>query len=78
MALKHNFVMPGHVSPRIASAKRNGSLGGRAMRESATPEQRQKWGEQAGAAVLARYGHSYFKYIRSCVRPGPRKRKKAK
>jgi len=76
MKLKGPLVVPGFVSPKIAAAKRNGSRGARARLANTTFEQRQAWGEAAGAAVLTRYGHGYFKYLRSCVRPGPRKRKK--
>ena len=46
-------------SPRLVSAKINGSLGGQARAARLTAEQRSASAERGGNALLARYGHAY-------------------
>lgn len=53
----------GVLTPRMVASQRNGAAGGRARAAKTTFEQRQAWGEQAGAATLARHGHAYFRHI---------------
>lgn len=47
----------------MAAGQRNGRLGGLARARKLSPERRQEIGEMAGAAIVARYGHSYFSHI---------------
>jgi hypothetical protein len=53
---------------RLLALRRNGRLGGIARKLRYSREQRQAWGEKAGAATLARYGRDYYKFIRSLPR----------
>jgi hypothetical protein len=57
-------LVEGTRSPRLIAAQRNGAAGGRARAAKTTLEQRQAWGEKAGAATLAHYGRDYFRHIR--------------
>ena len=60
--------LPGVLSPRMVAAKRNGALGGKARSRNLTADQITAIGEKGGAALLAKYGHAYFKYIRRRVK----------
>jgi hypothetical protein len=51
------------LSPRMAASQRNGRLGGLARARKLSPERRQEIGEIAGAAIVERYGHAYFRHM---------------
>lgn len=57
----------GVLTPRMVAGKRNGAAGGRKRSLNMTAEQRQAVSAKGGAAVVAKYGVAYFRYIRSCV-----------
>jgi hypothetical protein len=54
------------LTPRMAASQQNGAAGGAARLRNTTMQQRQAISEKGGNAVLARYGHAYYKHIREC------------
>ena len=62
--------LPDQPSPRLVASQRNGRAGGLARARLYDELQLTAWGEKAGAATLARYGHTYYSHI-----SGTKKRK---